>query len=419
MQNDSKGDDVLVVGGGVIGLACAHYLTRAGRGVRVIDRGRVGEGASHGNCGLVFTSDLVPLCVPGAVRKEIAGMLRGTSPLAVAPRLDLALITWLIKFAAACRADRLQASMRARERILGSSERLFEELFAEHGLAAEFEKRGVLLVYRSEAAFESYASTNRLLAPFGLTAAPLVGKALAEAEPALRSDLFGAWHHRSDAHLRPDALVRSWRQRLARDGVLFTEGCDVTGFRAAGGRIEAVETSAGPIAAREVVLAAGAWSPGVAARLGVKLPIQPGKGYSITMGRPALCPQTPCYLHERRVVATPWASGYRLGGTMEFSGFGTELNRRRVDALKSAAGEYLRQPLGQPILEEWAGLRPMTYDDLPVIGRAPGVANLLLATGHGMLGVTTAPATGRLAAELICGVPPHIDPSPFRVERFR
>ena len=130
MQKDSKRDDVLVVGGGVIGLACAHYLTRAGRGVRVIDRGRVGEGASHGNCGLVFTSDLVPLCVPGAVRKELAGMLRGTSPLYIKPRLDAGLISWLVKFAAAGRAGRLQASMRARESILGSSERLFEELLA-------------------------------------------------------------------------------------------------------------------------------------------------------------------------------------------------------------------------------------------------------------------------------------------------
>jgi D-amino-acid dehydrogenase len=419
MHNDSKHVDVLVIGGGVVGLACAHYLIRAGRGVRVIDRGRVGEGASHGNCGLVFTSDLVPLCVPGAVRKEIAGLLRRTSPLVVKPRLDLALITWLIKFTAACRSDRLPAAMRARASILGSSERLFEELFSACPLEADFEKRGVLLVCRSEAAFNSYASTNRLLEPFGLAAVPLVGNALVEVEPALRPDLFGAWHHRSDAHLRPDALVQSWKQYLAREGVVFTENCALKGLRTAGGRIGSAMTGAGQITAREVVVAAGAWSQGMMNWLGLKLSIQPGKGYSITMGRPAACPQVPCYLHERRVVATPWASGYRLGGTMEFSGFSTELNRRRVDALKSAAREYLRQPLGHPILEEWAGLRPMTHDDLPAIGRAPGFTNLVLATGHGMLGVATAPATGKLVAELICGEPPHIDPSPFSIERFQ
>ncbi len=276
MPSDANVNDVLIVGGGVIGLACAHYLARAGRGVRVIDRGRVGEGASHGNCGLVFTSDLVPLCVPGAVRKEIAGMLRGTSPLVVKPWREAGLVGWLIHFAAACRADRLQAAMRARESILGSSERLFDELFAAHGLAAEFERRGVLLVYRSEAAFNSYASTNRLLEPFGLAAAPLVGSALAGVEPALRPDLYGAWHHRSDTHLRPDTLVRSWREHLAREGVAFTEDCELTGFRTAGGRIEAVATRVGDIAAREVVLAAGAWSSRMAGWLGVRLPIQPG-----------------------------------------------------------------------------------------------------------------------------------------------
>ncbi len=419
MQSGSAMDDVVVIGAGVIGLACAHYLAESGRRVRVIEREAVGAGASHGNCGLLFTSDLVPLCTPGAVRKEILGMLRGTSPLFIKPRLDLGLIAWLFKFAAACRPDRLPAAMRARESILSSSERLFDELFSEGAVAADYERRGVLLVYRSEEEFDGYTAANRLLEPYGLAAEPLVGSALRSTEPALRPDLYGAWHHRTDAHLRPDALLHSWRGRLSRNGVLFTENCAVKGFRTAGGRIDAVIAPTGEIRARDVVIAAGAWAAELLAPLGLKLPVQPGKGYSITMGRPARCPEIPCYLHERRVVATPWKSGYRLGGTMEFSGFGIHLNRRRLDALKSAAAEYLEEPLGRPVVEEWAGLRPMTYDDLPVIGRAPGVANLMLATGHGMLGVTCAPATGKLVAELICGEPPHIDPSPFGLHRFQ
>ena len=419
MHNDRKSDDVLVIGGGVIGLACAHYLRQAGRAVRVIEQGAVGAGASHGNCGLVFTSDLVPLCVPGAVRQEILGLLRRTSPLSIKPTLDMGRLSWLLRFAGMCRADHLRYAIRARAAILKSSEQLFEALLGPGGLAAEYEKRGVLLVYRSEAAMRGYAAVNDLLRPHGVAAEALIGKALLDVEPALREDVYGAWYHRGDSHLRPDKLLASWKQALARSGVVIEEDCRLERFRCADGCVEAAVTNRGEYAARDFVLAAGAWSAPVAAQLGLKLPMQPGKGYSITMARPAVCPQIPCYLHERRVVATPWPSGYRLGGTMEFSGFSTTLDPRRLAALTAAADEYLRDPAGHPVVEEWAGLRPMTYDDLPVIGRAPRFRNLTLATGHGMLGITTAPATGKLAAELICGQPPHLDPAPFSVGRFR
>ena len=337
MHNDRKNDDVLVVGGGVIGLACAHYLRQAGRAVRVIEQGAVGAGASHGNCGLVFTSDLVPLCVPGAVRQEILGLLRRTSPLSIKPTLDMGRISWLLRFAGMCRADHVRHAIRARAAILKSSEHLFEALLGPGGLTAEYEKRGVLLVYRSEAAMRGYAAVNDLLRPHGVAAEALIGKALLDVEPALREDVYGAWYHRTDSHLRPDKLLASWKQALARSGVVIEEDCRLERFRCAGGCIDAAVTNRGEYAARDFVLAAGAWSAPVAAQLGLKLPMQPGKGYSITMARPAVCPQIPCYLHERRVVATPWPSGYRLGGTMEFSGFSTALDPRRLAALTAAA----------------------------------------------------------------------------------
>jgi D-amino-acid dehydrogenase len=410
--------DVLVIGGGVIGLACAHYLAQAGRAVRVVDQERIGAGASHGNCGLVFVSDLVPLCVPGAVRKEILRWLRRTSSLHIRPAFDFNRMAWLLKFAVMCRGDHEQHAIRARESLLKSSGILLEELVRGESVEAEYDQRGVLLVFKSEAAMRAYAGVNDRLRPYGLAADALVGRALCELEPALRPDVYGAWYHRADSHLRPDTLLQTWRQSLLRSGVRIEEHCGVNSFRIGGDRIRAAVSGRGDFSADDYVLAAGAWSVPVAAQLGLKLPIQPGKGYSITMQRPAVCPQIPCYLYERRVVATPWPSGYRLGGTMEFSGFSTTLNTRRLGALKTAAGEYLREPLGFPVFEEWTGLRPMTYDDLPVIGRIPRLCNLILATGHGMLGVTTAPATGKLVAEIICGKPPHIDPAPFAVTRF-
>jgi D-amino-acid dehydrogenase len=418
-MNGRTHSDVLIIGGGVIGLACAHYLGRAGRSVRIIEQGRIGSGASPGNCGLVFVSDLVPLCVPGAVRKELFSMLRRNSPLYIKPSFDLGRMLWLLRFARRCRDEYVRHAIRAREDILASSNHLFAELLSGGSIEAEYEQRGVLLVYRSEAAMQRYEWVNLQLRPYGLAAEAMVGRALRDFEPALREDVFGAWYHRADSHLRPDRLLQSWRQTLLRAGVAIEEDCALSRFRPSGGLIQAAVTGRGEFSADTYVLAAGAWSAGVATQLGLKLPIQPGKGYSITMGRPAVCPATPCYLYERRVVATPWSSGYRLGGTMEFCGFDPGLNPRRLNALRTAAGEYLRDPVGHPVVEEWAGLRPMTYDDLPVIGRTSRFRNLILATGHGMLGITTAPATGRLVAEIVCGAPPHIDPGPFDPKRFQ
>ena len=412
-----RATDVLIVGGGAIGMACAHYLARAGRTVRLIERERIGAGASHGNCGLVVVSYLMPMCAPGVVQKELFGLLRRSSPLYVKPAVDVDLLIWLLRFAGMCREGHLRRAIPARLALLGSSDGLFQELFRDHGIDGEYERRGVLIVCRTEPAMHAYEAKNDRLRPFGHAADPLVGNALQAVEPALREDVFGAWHHRTDSHLRPDRLLQSWKQVLTRSGVIIEEDCRLTGFRREGDRIAAAVTSRGGFEAREVVLAAGAWSAPVADQLKLRLPLQPGKGYSMTMTRPAVCPRIPCSFSERRVVATPWPSGYRLGGTMEFSGFAAPPDHRRFSALTAAAADYLRDPVGSVVVEEWTGLRPMTFDDLPLIGPAPGFRNLWVATGHGMLGITAAPATGKLVQEMICGQTPHIDPSPFRVGR--
>jgi D-amino-acid dehydrogenase len=171
--------------------------------------------------------------------------------------------------------------------------------------------------------------------------------------------------------------------------------------------------------AETYILATGAWTPRITEQLDLNIPIQPGKGYSITMERPGICPGIPCHLQERGVVATPWKSGFRLGGTIEFSGFNTIIHEQRIQNLKTASREYLQEPLQPSGHEEWVGIRPMTYDDLPIIDRAPGQQNIVLATGHGMMGISMAPGTGKLVAEMITGSDPHIDISPFSVKRFQ
>jgi D-amino-acid dehydrogenase len=252
----------------------------------------------------------------------------------------------------------------------------------------------------------------------GIRAETLDGAAARRLEPALNESVAGAIRYPGDASLRPDRFVAELARRVGERGGIIRGGERVTGFRTEGTRVAAVVTSRGERCARDVVLALGAWSPEIARTIGLAIPVQPGKGYSITYERPAICPRIPLTLKERSVCVTAWADGYRLGSTMEFAGYDATLNRRRLDALVRGASEYLIEPEGPRRVEEWFGWRPMTWDDQPIIGRAPGIENLVLATGHGMLGVTLSAVTGQLVREIVCGEPPSLDPAPWRPERF-
>jgi D-amino-acid dehydrogenase len=221
-----------------------------------------------------------------------------------------------------------------------------------------------------------------------------------------------------DSHVRPESLMAAWTQAAVDHGVTLVENCPLTAFDTRSGTVAGVRTPHGRYTADRFVLAAGVWSADILRRTGIRIPVVPGKGYSITMERPAACPRIPCYLYERNVVVTPWASGYRLGGTMEFSGFDDRLDARRLANLEQSAARYMQMPVGRRVVERWTGLRPMCVDDLPIIDRVPGTDNLLVATGHGMLGLTTATGTGRLIADMALEQSPGIDPRPFSIRRF-
>jgi D-amino-acid dehydrogenase len=411
---------VIVVGCGVIGTACAHYLARSGWTVEMIDRGEFGKGCSHANCGLVCPSHVLPLAAPGAIVQTLKALFRKNSPFVIKPRLDPALWAWLLRFARRCNTHDLLQAARAIQALLQLSRSLYQELFETEPLDAEWETRGLLFVFRSPVAMEHYAKTVQLQRDsFGVTAARHDSDALIELEPSLKPGLAGGWHYATDAHLRPDKLMSSWRRLLEAQGVTVREHCEFQGFVRSARLARAVETSQGPLPAEAFVITAGAWTPLLERHLGCRIPIQPGKGYSITMARPSRCPAVPLIFEEHRVAVTPMKTGYRLGSTMEFAGYDTTLNRRRLDLLRAGASHYLREPYGDPVFEEWYGWRPMTPDGKPIIDRSPLLDNVFLAAGHNMLGLSMAPATGKLIAELLGGVSPHIDPAPYRAEAGR
>jgi D-amino-acid dehydrogenase len=418
----NRAEDVLVVGGGVIGLACGLALLESGRSVRVLEAGSVGCGSSHGNCGTLTPSHALPLAAPGTIGRALRWMLAPDAPLYLKPRFDPALWSWLLRFAGRCNArDWMRAGV-AKAALLQASRTAFPDWLAHHRIDCEFETLGTDHVFREAAALEAFRHELDALAELGIASEVLDGAAYLRDEPTLRDGIVGVVRFPGDASLRPDRYVDGMARALRAAGGGIVEHCEVRGMVADGDDWR-VATTAGEHRGRDVVLATGAWSPRLAQALSPSLTqlgrvMQPGKGYSITYDRPALAPRHPLVLHERSVCVTTWGSGYRLGSTMEFSGYDSSLNRRRLDALERGAREYLHEGVGPVKREEWYGWRPMTVDDLPVLGPVPGRQGLWLATGHGMLGVSMSTGSARLIADLVTGRMPDIDPAPYRLERF-
>jgi D-amino-acid dehydrogenase len=419
MQNEVA--DVVVVGAGVVGLATALALLERGRAVRVVDAGTVGCGSSHGNCGTLTPSHALPLAAPGQVGRAMRWMLTPDAPLYLKPRVDPALWSWLLRFAMRCNHAAMMRSGAARAALLQASRDAFPQWLARHRIDCEFAETGTDHVFRDPRALDDYRAELAALAELGIRSEIIDGAAYEREEPAVRPGVAGTVRFPGDASLRPDWYVAGLARAVRDAGGVIDEHREVLGIEPGRGGSVQVATSAGTVACRDVVLAVGAWSPRLARRLDVPFlarAMQPGKGYSMTYDRPALAPRRPLTLQERSVCVSSWGSGYRLGSTMEFSGYDTSLNRRRLDALERAAREYLHDGVGPVRREEWFGWRPMTVDDVPLLGAVPGRPRQWLATGHGMLGVSMSIATAELVADLVCGHAPAIDPAPYRPERL-
>jgi D-amino-acid dehydrogenase len=309
----------------------------------------------------------------------------------------------------------------ARAALLQASRAAFPGFLARHRIECEFAETGTDHVFRDARALEAYRAELAALAELGIRSEIIDGPAYEREEPAVRPGVAATVRFPDDASLRPDWYVDGLARAVRDAGGAIDEQREVLGIAPASGGALQVATAAGTLACRDVVFAVGAWSPRLAQRLDVPFlarAMQPGKGYSMTYDRPALAPRRPLTLQERSVCVSSWGSGYRLGSTMEFSGFDTSLNRRRLDALERAAREYLHDGVGPVRREEWFGWRPMTVDDVPLLGAVPGRPRQWLATGHGMLGVSMSIATAELVADLVCGHAPAIDPAPYRPERL-
>lgn len=412
-------ETVVVVGGGIVGIACAHYLSDAGMDVTVIDRQRIGGACSHANCGFICPSHVLPLTEPGAFGVALKSFFNPRAPFRVKPRLSPSLMCWMLQFARRCRHSRMLEAGKPLKAILDSSMTEYRRLIADQQIDGQWKNNGLLYVFRSERELEKFQQTDELVRKhFGVAASNISGTDLPEFDPALKSDLAGACYYEDDCSVRPDQLISHWVAMLRHRGVRFVEDCALQSIDRVNSRIRGIDTTTGEMFADHFVIATGAWSSRLATSLGCRIPTEPGKGYSVTMNRPDPCPRYPMLFPEHKVGVTPFEDGYRLGSIMEFSGFDTSISPHRIEQLKQSAVPYLKAPFTTEVTETWYGWRPMTWDSLPIIGQVPRLHNAYLATGHNMLGLSLATATGRLIAELISGNPPHLDMTPYSPTRF-
>jgi D-amino-acid dehydrogenase len=412
---------VTIVGGGIIGLCTAYYLQQAGSyQITVIEQGQIGDGCSTGNAGMIVPSHIVPLAQPGMIAKGMRWMFSQTSPFYVRPRLSADLLRWGWLFYRHANADHVARAIPALRDISLLSKTLYQQLA---GTLPDFgwHERGLLMLYKTAAAEHEMAHEADIANQAGIVARVLAQADVQALEPDVRLSVRGAVYYPGDAHLNPGLLLRALATYLKGAGVRLLEQTSVTGFQTTHSQLTYLETTAGPIATDEVVLAGGAWSPELAAKLGVRLPLQGGKGYSFMLNGPAPNLRVPAIMLEARATATPVGADLRFAGTLEVAGTDLTINLNRVRGIAESISQYYPDlPVTMPTTDKvWRGLRPCSPDGLPYIGRVGTFENLTVATGHGMMGLSLGPATGKLVAELLTtDVPTSMDTAPFRVGRF-
>jgi D-amino-acid dehydrogenase len=412
--------DVLIIGGGSIGLNCAYYLLKSGRKVTIVDSKEVAQGSSAGNAGHIVPSHIIPLAAPGIVPTALGWMLDPkNSPFGMKVSLDPKYISWLLQFTLACNETNVQRAIPPLNSLGQLSAKNFAQMIAEEKFDCHYQEKGLLFLYKTEDAFKGGQHEAELMQKHGIPVDVLDKAALHEREPAARDEVLGGVHFTGDSHLNPALFLKLLEDRVRSMGAEIFENAPVTGFDVADGKIRAVKTSAGNFEANEIILAAGAWSPVVVRDLrGLNVPVQSARGYSLTMSATKIMPRHALLLGERRVAVSPMGDLLRFTGRLELSNIDTTVSAKHIAGIERAVREYIHVDEKLAIHETWAGLRPTTPDGMPIIGRSPRYRNLILATGHAMLGLSLGAGTGQVVAELVNGKETAFDLSPLRVQRF-
>jgi len=433
---------ILILGGGVIGLCSAYYAARRGHRVTIVEREEPGyEGCSFGNAGMICPSHVVPLAAPGMVGYGLRTMWNAESPFYIRPRLSASLLAWGWRFWRASSAARVKAAMPVLRDLHLASRALYEELHEATGGAFGLERKGLLMLCKTQHGLDEEAHGAGAARALGIPAEVLDAKAAAALDPAMTMDVAGAVYYPKDCHFTPDAFMAALENEVLKLGVEIMRGVELRGWVTRGEKVEAAQTTQGALEADEFVLCCGIWSAELARDLDLRIPMQAGKGYSVTLDAPRQLPALCSILVEARVAVTPMkiversscsvpasdersgssvlqnagnersgSSVLRFGGTMELSGISTTINERRVRGIVKSALKYFPAFRAADFegLPRWSGMRPCSPDGLPYLGRGGRYGNVIVATGHAMMGMSLGPITGKLVAEIASGETPSV-----------
>jgi len=413
--------NVVVIGGGVMGLSSAFYLHQAGHKVIVLDKGDFLDNCSYGNAGYVCPSHFIPLATPGIIWQGLKWMLNSRSPFYVKPSLNGSLIDWGLKFVKSANKKHVEDSAVPLRDIAVFSQQLYKTWMDLPGFDFAYEHKGLLEIFQTQAMAEHAQHTVEKGKALGLDVELLSYEELQKLEPQTKINGLGAIFFKCDAHLYPNKLMNSLLTYLKQQGVQLISGEEATGFEKTNNAITKVSTAKNSYEADEVVIATGAWSREIAALLETKIPLMPGRGYSITLENSKYKFNHPAVLMEGRVAITPMdGNKIRFGGTMEVVSTKTPPRYERVEGILKAVKNFLPEfDIAMPSTDKlWYGYRPCSADGLPYIGRISRFKNVVVATGHAMIGLSLGPGTGKLVSELVDDKQTSVDLTPFAVERF-
>lgn len=416
MQEKNK---VTIIGGGVNGICSAYYLHKAAYEVEVIDPKFSKDGTSYGNAGMIVPSHFIPMASPGIISKGMKWMFNSSSPFYIKPRLDLRLAQWLWRFTRSCKPENVERSQELIWNYNELSKREYERIALEEDFDFDFQKKGLLMLYKTKKSEKEEVVIAEKAEKLGLKVEVLDQEGVQRLNPRTRVDVLGGVYYPDDAHIYSNHFMEGMIGFLKSEGVDFISG-KVTSVHYEKNLLKSLELSDGSRRkVDQVVLSSGAWAWKIAKQLGIKLLLEDGKGYSITQRNIEKKPTIPSILTDEKVAITPMGSDLRITGSLEISGLNPSVNQKRVNGFLSAVGKYFPE-LKVGIADDhsiWTGYRPLSFDGLPYVGYSERMKNVLIATGHGMMGMSLGPATGKMVSEIVQRIEPELNIELLKIDR--